>query len=279
MLKYYKAQRQTQNSAEKFDWNSFLNLMPLVFLLLVGACIAFFGTRQFQLQYFVAAWVTTAIIVLRIQQIIEYYSHGVYPYKFVPCAALLVGVVLSPWVWVHAASYPVQVLAHFGLLKNNASNWTIGFTLAATACSLALVTPMVEGWYELLRGSFAFDGTRIKYYKPSIKTQILLLAVFCGILLAPIKIFGAKMVQTSVNFNFDTGNILAGFFATFLALIWLLVELEQIRLKQIADKIRHWSPVDKNLLKHAGRPLGDTMVQYVNKANYGKMDKGGRRVS
>src|SRR5277367_1443374 len=155
MLKYYKATPHAKPAEEKFDWNSFLNLMPIVFLLLIGGAIAFFGTRQFQMQYFAAAWIGTAIVVLRIQQIIEHYSHGHYPYKFVPCAALLVGVVLSPWVWVHCASYPVQLLAHFGLVKNNPTNWVIGFTLAATACSLAFVTPMVEGWYELLRGSFA----------------------------------------------------------------------------------------------------------------------------
>jgi hypothetical protein len=278
MLKYYKAQHQTQTKEEKFDWNSFLNLMPIVFLLLIGAAIALFGTRQFQMQYYAAAWIGTAIIVLRIQQIIEYYSHGHYPYKFVPCAALLVGVVLSPWAWLHLATYPVQLLAHIGLVKNNPTTWIIGFTLTATACSLAFVTPMVEGWYELLRGSFAFDGTRIKYYRPSLKTQVLLLAVFCGVLLAPIKIFGAKMMQANFNTTIETGNILGGFFATFLALIWLLVELEQIRLKQISDRSQNWSPVDKNLVKHAGKPMADTMVQIVNKGHLGQINKGGRRV-
>jgi hypothetical protein len=259
MLKYYKAEPRQQVKEDKFDWNSFLNLMPIVFLLLIGDAIAFFGTRQFQLQYFAAAWVGTAIVVLRIQQIIEHYSHGNYPYKFIPCAALLVGVVLSPWAWLHLATYPVQLLAHFGLAKNNATTWIIGFTLTATASSLAFITPMVEGWYELLRGSFAFDGSRIKNYRPSLKTQILLMAVFFGVLLTPIKVFGAKMVAANINMTIEHSNILGGFCATFLALIWLLVELEQIRVKQLADRSHEWSPVDKNLVKHISKPMAETI--------------------
>jgi len=275
MLKYYRAQSQTTHvKEEKIDWNSFLNLMPVVFLLLIGDALAFFGTHQFQLQYFVCAWVGTAIVVLRIQQIIEHYSHGHYPYKFVPCAALLVGVVLSPWAWLHLATYPVQILAHYGLVKNNAATWIIGFTITATASSLAFVTPMIEGWYELLRGSFAFDGTRIKYYRPSLKTQILLVAVFIGVLLAPIKIFGAKMVAPTINMAVESSNILGGFCATFLALIWLLVELEQIRMKQISDRSQSWSPVDRELAKHTSKPMSETIGKpHAYKQNHGKTGK------
>jgi len=273
MLKYYKAEHRQQTTEEKFDWNSFLNLMPIVFLLLIGDAIAFFGTHQFQLQYFAAAWVGTAIVVLRIQQIIEHYSHGHYPYKFVPCAMLLVGVVLSPWAWLHLATYPVQLLAYYGLVKNNATTWIIGFTLTATASSLAFVTPMIEGWYELLRGSFAFDGTRIKYYRPSLKTQILLLAVFGGVLLTPIKVFGAKMVAANINMTIESSNILGGFFATYLALIWLLIELEQIRLKQISDRSRDWSPVDKALVKHTSKPMAQTIGQKGSDKPKGKTGK------
>ncbi len=242
-------------------FDSFSSLVPVVYVLLAGNIAAWFATDQMQLQFFIFAWIITAAIVLRIQQLIQRYSEGRYAYKPGPCAALLVAVVLSPWMWLHIAAYPVKFLIRVGLVHNSDNAWLCAFTLAATATSLAFVTPMIEGWYEILRGAFAFDGTRIGNHKPSIQAQVSLFLIFCGILLAPIDMFGTKFLH--VKLHSEATPILCGFFATFVALIWLLQRLELIRQTQLLNKLEEWSPIDRNLIRHAGRPMKETFSQNI----------------
>jgi len=246
-----------QDSERRIELDSFLSLIPFVVLLLIGNTIACFGTEEFQSRFFISAWIFTALIVLRIQSLIAQHSYDSYPYKPLPCAVMLAAVVLSPWIWLHFASYPLGLLVHYGIVQKSATTWICGFTLSATATSLAFVSPMIEGWYELLRGSFAFDGSRIKRSKHSVFSQLILFLVFCGLLIAPIDVFGPKAVYGV--FHTESLNIIGGFFATFIALLWLLVELEEIRIKQLSSTCEVWCPVDKNLLVHASRPLGDTI--------------------
>jgi hypothetical protein len=242
-------------------FDSFSSLIPVVYVLLAGNVAAWFATDQIQLQFFIFAWIITAAIVLRIQQLIQRYSEGRYAYKPGPCAALLVAVVLSPWMWLHIAAYPVNFLMRMGIVHNSDNAWLCAFTLAATATSLAFVTPMIEGWYEILRGAFAFDGTRIGNHKPSIQAQVSLFLIFCGILLAPIDMFGTKFLH--IKLHSEATPILCGFFATFAALIWLLQRLESIRQTQLIVKLEEWCPIDRNLLRHAGRPMKDTFSQNI----------------
>jgi hypothetical protein len=245
------------DSGKHTDWQSFLSLIPFVVFLLTGNVVACFCTQEFQVDFLCIAWICTALIVLRIQQLIENYSYGSYPYKPTVCLALLIAVVVSPWIWLHLAGYPLQMLAHFGLIPRTTSTWVCGFTLSATATSLAFVSPMIEGWYEILRGSCSFDGVRFRDPKPSFISQIYLLAIFGGIMLAPIDAFGEKVMTGS--FHLDTLSIIAGFFATLLSLIWLLVQLERIRQKQVIRSEEQWSPIDRNLILNANRPLRETM--------------------
>jgi hypothetical protein len=267
--------KETEESKERFELNSFSNLLPVVYLLIAGDIYSFFSTPYVQVKFFTIAWVVAALVVLRIQHLIQFYSNGRYPYKPLPCALILGAVVLSPWLWLHFAAIPVNLMIKFGLLHNSHAGWVCGFTLLATVTSLTIVAPIIEGWYEILRGAFAFDGSRIKFHRPSFAMQAGLLLFFVGMLLAPIDFFSAKLTHSDVSS--DTVNILIGYMATFVAMHWLLRELEKIRLTQVMNRAANWSPVDKALLKHAGGPLTQTMQAYVsNGRRRGAMPRSGK---
>ena len=135
--------------------------------------------------------------------------------------------------------------------------------------SLIAVSPMIEGWYELLRGSFAFDGSRIKAFTPSLWSQIVLFALFSGILLLPM-IMAGNHPSYSLEKS-DISYILTGFLSTYVALIWLVHQLERIREAQLSFHNSPRAPIDSSLLKrssplsamlkpsHRSRPIGGSI--------------------
>jgi hypothetical protein len=240
-----------ENSSQKYwDSQTFASLLPVLYALIVGGIIISVYPVKFQVIYFMISWIIAALSVLRIQQLIQHYSQGKYHYQTSTCVVVLASVLLAPWLWLYVMAILFDALVNCGLVANNHASWVATFTLGATGISLVAVTPIIESWYEILRGSFSFDGTRIKVFRPSLKAQMLLFALFAGILLAPATLIGTHPAY-ALNKD-DTTYLFTGFCSTFVAMIWLVEQLERIRRIQVSIYHSSHAPVDQSLLTRTG---------------------------
>lgn len=242
--------QELSNDSGKFvDSMAFASLLPVLMLILLAGALCWFATPKVQSVFFVTAWTAAALTILRIQQLIEHYSHGRYPYQAGFCAFLLATVIMGPWLCLCGLEYVFNLMIRFHLIGNNHAAWVCAFTIGATGISLMAVSPMIEGWYELLRGSFAFDGSRIKPHHPSFWAQVTLFGLFSGILLMPM-ILASNHPSYSLDKS-DTNYILTGFYSTYLALIWLVHQLERIREAQLSFHNSPRAAIDRNLLQRS----------------------------
>jgi hypothetical protein len=243
-------------SQKYWDSETFASLLPVFYALIIGGIVVSTYGIKFQVVYFMLAWLVAALSIMRIQQLIHHYSQGRYHYQTGTCALLLGSVVLAPWLWLYIMDVLFETLVKSGVIANNHTSWVCTFTLGATGFALMAVTPIIEGWYELLRGSFSFDGHRIKSFKPSLKTQLLLFSLFAGILLLP-----ATLISTHPAYVLDKGDttyLYTGFCCTFVALIWLVDQLERIRQIQLSIYRSSHAPIDQALINRQG-PLSNNI--------------------
>jgi len=252
---------------------TFASLLPVLYVVLLAGVYCWLGTAKVQGVFFITAWAVAAVSILRIQQLIEHYSHGRYPVQAGLCAFLLAVVIMGPWIWLSAVDVLFHTLVSLKVISNTHTTWICSFTVGATMISLMAVSPMIEGWYELLRGSFAFDGSRIKSFNPSFWAQVLLFGLFSGLLLLPM-----VMASNHPNYTLDSGDtsyIMTGFFSTYLAMIWLVHQLERIRELQVSLHNSPRAAIDSNLLQrssplsamlkpsHRMRPIGSTSHRHL----------------
>ena len=229
---------------------TFASMLPILYILLITDFLAFTWMPKFQTVYFIVAWSVVAACIIRIQQLIKDNSEGKCSYNASACMALLLGIAFMPSVWFCLLGFLFQILVRGGLIINNQSSWVMGFTLGATGLSLAAATPIIESWYGLLRGSFAFDGTRIKMHRTSLTAQILLFALFAGLLLLPI-ILVVNQPAFMLHKD-DTTYLFSGFILTFVAMIWLVHQLENMRELQVSYHAHRHAPIDEAMLVGAG---------------------------
>jgi hypothetical protein len=239
----------TGESGKFSDTMAFASLLPILYLVLMAGAFAWFSPLKVQSIFFITAWSVAAVTILRIQQLIEHYSQGRYPYQPGFCALLLAAVVMGPWIWLSTLDFFFHALVIRHMITNSHMSWVCIFTLGATIISLLAVSPMIEGWYEILRGSFAFDGSRIKPFQPSFWAQVSLFGLFSGILLLPMIM--ASNHPTYALDKSDTNYIFTGFYSTFVALIWLVHQLERIREAQLSYHTSPRAPIDRSLLSRS----------------------------
>src|SRR5262249_42752056 len=90
------------DSNKYFDSMTFASLLPVLYVVLLAGVYCWLGTAKVQGVFFITAWAVAAVSILRIQQLIEHYSHGRYPVQAGLCAFLLGVVIMGPWIWLSA---------------------------------------------------------------------------------------------------------------------------------------------------------------------------------
>jgi len=250
------SQDNLENPGKYLDSMTFASLSPVLYLVLLAGVYAAVADAKVLTVYLITAWSVAALSILRIQQLIEHYSAGRYPYQPGACAVLLMTVVLVPWAWLYFLCFLFRCLDSWQIAGLSHTSWVCAFTLGATTISLVAVSPMIESWYELLRGSCGFDGSRIKPPQPSLWAQIWLFLLFAGILLLPMVVANSHPAYNLERS--DANYMLTGFFSTYVALCWLVERLESIREAQLSIHNSPRAPVDRTLLKRSS-PLSSML--------------------